>query len=550
MFCTKCGNEMPDGSKFCTKCGAAFGDAATPEAPTGAGSASGQGAPAAGAPEGAATPKKKRGALVAGVAAAAVVALAAVGIAVANPFAVPEPAPAPAPVEEPAAEPVTTADPEPDEAADAEPAASEPALPAVWFGARANDGFSLVNEYGNVTVLAVSDAVLETPFAGGFSLGTWETSEYDAEWDAVHDEQTHYALFDSAGAAAVDLDPVLAAAGITGQSSVSGDVTSYADGRLVLTVIAQESGQSNVFLVLNEQGGLAFELGKAAEGPLSGWPAADAFHDGVLLARVGLGEEYLLDGGGNVLASSQEAGAPIVSLGYGYYRKDAPDDQKVYGYDGQPLFDAASVNEGDIIGGKLDYDQPGGSGIVQVSAERQNPYGGANKSLAGLYSVGAGAWIVPLGEELDAFSDANDGMLWVRTAGPIGSAAASDGADAAAAAGGDGPAAASGDTAGASGADVATAGDGAGVSGGDAALRSAIVNAAGEVVFDASMADAALTIPEDFRARYLHDGWWGICDDTTSEPYALVCIQDGKFLGAIDAPANLADYPNSDMYGV
>lgn len=542
MFCTKCGNEMPDGSKFCTKCGAAFGGTATSEAPTDAAAAAGapgQGAPAAGVLEGAATPKKKRGALV------AVVALAAVGIAVANPFAAPEPAPAPAPVEEPAAGPEATTEPEPEEAADsasaaddAEPAAASepvaPVLPAVWFGARASNGFSLVNEYGNVTVPAVSDAVLKTPFAGGFSLGTWETSEYDAEWDAVHDEQTHYALFDSTGAAAVDLDPVLAAAGITGQSSVSGDVTSYADGRLVLTVIAQEAGQSNVFLVLNEQGGLAFELGKAAEGPLSGWPAADAFHDGVLLARAGHGEEYLLDGSGNVLASSQEAGAPIGSLGYGYYRKDAPDDQKVYGYDGQPLFDAASVNEGDIIGGKLDYDQPGGSGIVQVSAERQNPYGGANKSLAGLYSVGAGAWIVPLGEGLDAFSDANDGMLWVRTTGPIGSAASGDGA--AAATSGDGAAAAGGDAAGASG--------------GDAALRSAIVSASGEVVFDASMADAALTIPEDFRACYLHDGWWGICNDTTAEPYALVCIQDGKFLGAIDAPANLADYPNSGMYNV
>lgn len=542
MFCTKCGNEMPDGSKFCTKCGAAFGGTATSEAPTDAAAAAGapgQGAPAAGVLEGAATPKKKRGALV------AVVALAAVGIAVANPFAAPEPAPAPAPVEEPAAGPEATTEPEPEEAADsasaaddAEPAAASepvaPVLPAVWFGARASNGFSLVNEYGNVTVPAVSDAVLKTPFAGGFSLGTWETSEYDAEWDAVHDEQTHYALFDSTGAAAVDLDPVLAAAGITGQSSVSGDVTSYADGRLVLTVIAQEAGQSNVFLVLNEQGGLAFELGKAAEGPLSGWPAADAFHDGVLLARAGHGEEYLLDGSGNVLASSQEAGAPIGSLGYGYYRKDAPDDQKVYGYDGQPLFDAASVNEGDIIGGELDYDQPGGSGIVQVSAERQNPYGGANKSLAGLYSVGAGAWIVPLGEGLDAFSDANDGMLWVRTTGPIGSAASGDGA--AAATSGDGAAAAGGDAAGASG--------------GDAALRSAIVSASGEVVFDASMADAALTIPEDFRACYLHDGWWGICNDTTAEPYALVCIQDGKFLGAIDAPANLADYPNSGMYNV
>ncbi|MEC4176572.1 zinc ribbon domain-containing protein [Adlercreutzia sp. R7] len=540
MFCTKCGNQMPDGSKFCTKCGAAFGGAAAPEISTGAaaaGGASGQGAPAAGAPKGAEAPaRKKRTGLIVGIAAAAVVALAAVGIAVANPFAAPEPAPAP--IEEPVAEPGAV-DPEPEAAADAEPAsadaasagASEPTLPAVWFGAYSGNGFSLVDEYGNVTVPAVSDAVLETPFADGFSLGTWETSEYDAEWDQVHDEQTHYALFDSAGAAAVDLDPVLAATGVTGRSSVSGDVTSYADGRLVLTVIAQEAGQSNVFLVLDEQGSLAFELGKAAEGPLSAWPAADAFHDGVLLARAGLGDEYLLDTSGNVLASAQEAGAPVVSLGYGYYRKDAPDDERVYGYDGQPLFDAASVNGGDVVGGKLGYDQPGASGIVLVTAERENPYGGANKSLAGLYSVGSGTWIVPLGEDLANFGDANDDVLWVRTAGSIGSSAATDGADAAAAA--------------------ATAeGGAAGASSTDAALRSAIVSASGEVVFDASMADAALAIPEDFRARYLHDGWWGICDDATSEPYALVCIQDGKFLGAIDAPQNLATYPNSEMYSV
>ena len=544
MFCTKCGNQMTDGSKFCTKCGAAFGGAATPEISTGAAAADGafgQGASAAGAPEGAEAPaKKKRGALVAGVVAAAVVALAAVGIAVANPFAVPEPVPAP--IEEPSAE-SEAVDPEPEaaadsasasadaepEIADAEPAAaSEPTLPAVWFGTYSGNGFSLVDEYGNVTVPTVSDAVLETPFADGFSLGTWETSEYDAEWDQVHDEQTHYALFGSAGAAVVDLDPVLATAGVTGRSSVSGDVTSYADGRLVLTVIAEEADQGNVFLVLDEEGNLAFELGKAAEGPLSAWPAADAFHDGVLLVRAGFGEEYLLDASGNVLALAQEAGAPIVSLGYGYYRKDAPDDERVYGYDGQPLFDAASVNGGDVIGGKLDYDQPGGSGIVLVTAERENPYGGANKFLAGLYSVSAGMWIVQLGEELANFGDANDGVLWVRTAGSIGSSAASDGADAAAAAGG----------------------DAAGASGGDAALRSAIVSASGEVVFDASMADAALTIPEDFRAHYLHDGWWGLCDDTATEPSALVCIQDGKFLGAIDAPANLADYPNSGMYNV
>lgn len=74
MFCTKCGNRMPDGSKFCTKCGAPMGGEADPSSTP---------------------PKKKRTGLVAGVTAAVVVALAAVGIAVANPFAAPEPEPAP-----------------------------------------------------------------------------------------------------------------------------------------------------------------------------------------------------------------------------------------------------------------------------------------------------------------------------------------------------------------------------------------------------------------------------------------------------------------------
>ena len=35
MFCTKCGNEMPDGSKFCTKCGAPMGKEVASEVGTG-----------------------------------------------------------------------------------------------------------------------------------------------------------------------------------------------------------------------------------------------------------------------------------------------------------------------------------------------------------------------------------------------------------------------------------------------------------------------------------------------------------------------------------
>ena len=100
MFCTNCGNQMLDGSKFCTKCGAPMG-ALAPEVPAEGASAGGadagdapahggatQGAAAAAGPSPAPS-KKKRTGLVVGIAATVVVALAAVGIAVANPFAAP-----------------------------------------------------------------------------------------------------------------------------------------------------------------------------------------------------------------------------------------------------------------------------------------------------------------------------------------------------------------------------------------------------------------------------------------------------------------------------
>lgn len=489
MFCTKCGNRMPDGSKFCTKCGAPMGGEADPSSTP---------------------PKKKRAGLVAGVAAAVVVALAAVGVAVANPFAAPEPEPEPAP------EPEAPAELEP--ASAPEPAA--PTLPEAWFAGRADGGYSIVDENGTVTPLSNPDAVLETLFSGGFSLGSWETSEYDAEWDAVHDEQTHYALFDSAGNVAVDLDPVLAELGVTGKSSFRGNSCAYSSGRLLVPVSPFEDGQKGVCLVLNEQGELVFTFGRAAEGPLSSYPRDDAYHDGVIYVQVGPSDTYLLDVDGNVLVSWKQAGDQPLSLGYGYYQK-VNDEGKVYGYDGSPLFDAASVNGGDIVEGRLYYEQPRSSGIVAVEAERENPYGGSNKDLAGLYSVGTGKWLVPLGEELDAFGDANDGMLWVRTAQAASSAAVQAAAE---------------ESPGARAPEV------------EPVLHSAIMDAEGNVVFDASMAEAALGIPEDFVAQYLHDGWWGICSDNLNDIYALICIQDGVFLGAIDAPPNLANYPNSGIY--
>lgn len=529
MFCTKCGNRMPDGSKFCTKCGAPMGgETAGAEVPHGSSQTPAEDAASARKGGGAAADfssapsKKKRTGLVAGVAAAVAVALAAVGIAVANPFAAPGPELEPAPVEAPAPEPESA--PEPEAPAEPEPAsAPEPAAPTLleaWFAVFANGSYSIVDKNGTVTQLSNPDAVLETPFSGGFSLGSWETSEYDAEWDAVHDEQTHYALFDSAGNTAVDLDPVLAELGVTGKSSFRGNNCAYSSGRLLVPVTPSESGQEGVCLVLDEQGELVFTFGRAAEGPLSSYPRDDAYHDGVIYVQAGPSDTYLLGVDGNVLVSWKQAGDQPLSLGYGYYQK-VNDEGKVYGYDGSPLFDAASVNGGDIVEGRLYYEQPRGSGIVAVEAERENPYGGSNKDLAGLYSVGAGKWLVPLGEELDAFGDANDGMLWVRTAQAADNAAVQAAAE---------------ESPGARAPEV------------EPVLHSAIMDAEGNVIFDASMAEAALGIPEDFVAQYLHDGWWGIRNDNSSDPYALVCIQDGTFLGAIDAPPNLANYPNSGIY--
>ena len=87
MFCTNCGNQMLDGSKFCTKCGAPMG-ALAPEVPAEGASAGGadagdapahggatQGAAAAAGPSPAPS-KKKRTGLVVGIAATVVVALA------------------------------------------------------------------------------------------------------------------------------------------------------------------------------------------------------------------------------------------------------------------------------------------------------------------------------------------------------------------------------------------------------------------------------------------------------------------------------------------
>lgn len=472
--------------------------------------------------------KKKRTGLVVGVATAVVVALAAVGIAVANPFATPAPEPEPesmeAPKPEPASAPEVPAESEPASATAPEPAAA--ALPEAWFSGIATDGYSIVDESGAEVALSNPDAVVETPFSGGWSLGSWETSEYDAEWDQVHDEQTHWALFDSAGNAAVDLDAAVAAAGITGRSglAVGGDMHAYSCDRLIVSLSPFEQGQDGVMLVLDEKGSVVFSMGREEGYEHLATIDDDAYHDGVVAVSSPSKGRYLADVDGNMLVGDKAIGEIPESLGLGWYVKFITRDA-AYTYDGSVAFDAASVNGDGVIDGKMAYEQPGGSGIVAVSAQRENPYGGANKDLRGLYSISAAKWIVPLGEALDAYGEANDGMLWVRTV-----QAAGESADA------------TGETAAVSSSAASSADPGSG------SLRSVIMDAEGNVVFDASMADAALGIPEDFCAQYLHDGWWGIRSDGSSEPYALVFIQDGAFLGAIDAPPKLVQYPNSGIY--
>lgn len=529
MFCKKCGNQMPDGSKFCTKCGAAMGAGASPAVPV-AGSSGEPESPtrAEGTSAGdSAAPKKKRTGLVIGIAIAAAVVLAAVGIAVANPFATPAPEPAPAPAPESIEAPQAAPDPEPQVESTPEPEAApevpatEPttALPEGWFGAYNGDGFSIVDENGLAVALSNPDTELVTPFAGGFSLGSWETSEYDAEWDTVHDQANHYALFDSSGNAAVDLDAAVAAAGITGRSRAyhSG---AFSDGRMVVALSPEEEGQESATLVLDEQGSVVFSLGRQDDYVHADTVDADAYHDGVIPVSSPADGRYLADVDGNVLVGEKSVGEVPVSLGYGWYAKLRSLD-KAFAYDGSVAFDPGTLNGDGVIDAKLAYDQPGGSGIVAVQAQRENPYGGANKDLAGLYSIPAATWLVPLGEELDAYGQANGDVLWARTA-----QAADAGAVEAA----------------------AEESPGARAPSVEPELHSALVDAEGNVVFDASMAPASLSIPEDFCAQYLHDGWWGIRDDGSSEPYALVLIADGKFVGCIDAPQNLASYPNSGIF--
>lgn len=105
---------------------------------------------------------------------------------------------------------------------------------------------------------------------GGFSEGkvlvTWETSEYDEEWDTEFDEMIHYGLVDDTGALVVDLTDLVHGYGYTFQgnlqdASVTNSPT-YADGRLVL-FIEWSGGSYGAVVVLDEQGKVVFTVGDA-----------------------------------------------------------------------------------------------------------------------------------------------------------------------------------------------------------------------------------------------------------------------------------------------
>ena len=135
------------------------------------------------------------------------VALAAVGIAVANSFAAPAPEPELGSVQASDPQPAPEPAPEPESDPTADPAA-EPALaiPNRYFVSGTN--FHPSGAYDVcLTDLEGNEVVFENPDMrpmGGFSEGkvlvTWETSEYDEEWDTEFDEMTHYGLVDATGA--------------------------------------------------------------------------------------------------------------------------------------------------------------------------------------------------------------------------------------------------------------------------------------------------------------------------------------------------------------
>lgn len=116
---------------------------------------------------------------------------------------------------------------------------------------------------------------------------------------------------------------------------------------------------------------------------------------------------------GRRIARSEDSGQYLTSYGNGYMSKGY-DPTTVTDYAGNVLFDVESVNvKDDIENAEIFDDQPGAGGLVAVYAEKVNPYGGSNKQLAGLWSIPANKWIVPLSEGFGGSAVVNDGLVRV-----------------------------------------------------------------------------------------------------------------------------------------
>lgn len=341
---------------------------------------------------------------------------------------------APEPPQAPAQE---ASSPEPEGAPEPEPE-PEPAkldIPNQYFltGLGFASGGGSVNQWGledlegNQVPFEIAEMMPMGGFAEGRIFVTWETSEYDEEWETEFNEATHYALLDQTGKIVKDLTDLVDSFSFYSQGFFEGakvvNQPIYVDGRMVLCL--EGAGSSQTIVVLDEQGNVVFTVGDsdryryADEGTVPvefdidfdtrGSSTIDAaYHDGVLC----IDNRLIVDPNGIILAQNEDH---LESLGNGYMMAGF-DATAAVDYSGNVVFDPSSLNvEGDIEDAEIFAlnGQPGASGIVSVQAEKVNPHGGENKDLKGLYCISTQKWLVPLQEGDLSFSEANEGMIWV-----------------------------------------------------------------------------------------------------------------------------------------
>lgn len=300
-------------------------------------------------------------------------------------------------------------------------AAPENTFPEVHFltGERASSGdtvWAIVDADGNKASFADESWIPLGPCTEGYVFVTWETSDYDKEWEQETNKVTHYGIVGADGQLAYDLTERVAA---LSSDSVRVDVAQegdncFVDGLLVF-MSKEGTGVNPTLTAVNTSGDTVYTLGeKNRQVSFDLLDDPDAYHDGVICVTGPRRSSAILDTTGKILAQTGEDEGYLQSLGNGYMvNSDTPD--KVTDYAGNVLFDVESINvEGDIDKAETYVRQPGAGGIVVVSAEKVNPYGGANKHLYGIYSISANKWIVPLCEGFNGQNViADDGVVCV-----------------------------------------------------------------------------------------------------------------------------------------